>query len=135
MLSRILVAVAVIGAIGLTWPALAQSDGVNGPVGDEGVTQTTPFPDSDNNSNSVYNRVVEANGTIVETRRVTEADGTIRVYRRISALRVPLPKLNGNVAWAGWTNGAVGGAIGGRYINGTTPADNSPLPGGPWPLH
>jgi len=30
--------------------------------------------------------------------------------------------------------GGVGGAIGGYYINGATPAGNLPLPGGPVPL-
>jgi len=30
-------------------------------------------------------------------------------------------------------SGGVGGAIGGYYINGTTRADNRPLPGSTWP--
>ena len=30
-------------------------------------------------------------------------------------------------------SGGVGGAIGGYYINGSTRADNRPLPGGTWP--
>jgi hypothetical protein len=33
----------------------------------------------------------------------------------------------------GGGNGGVGGAIGGYYINGTTPSDNRSLPGGTWP--
>jgi hypothetical protein len=52
-----------------------------------------------------------------------------RFYRREGMLAF-LPRHEGNRV-----SGGVGGAIGGYYINGTTPADNQPLPPEwmPWP--
>ena len=43
-----------------------------------------------------------------------------------------LKKPAGNQA-IGSGSGGIGGAIGGYYINGTTPSDNRQLPGGAWP--
>jgi len=46
---------------------------------------------------------------------------------------VALRKPGRDLVVNGGGNGGVGGAIGGYYINGTTPSDNRSLPGGTWP--
>jgi hypothetical protein len=50
---------------------------------------------------------------------------------------VPVPaalkKPGGDRPISGGGSGGIGGAIGGYYINGTTPSDNRPLTDGPWP--
>ena len=75
-------------------------------------------------------RVVQPDGSMVVTRRFTEPDGTVtdvtRTYRIDYAYVPPISPFHqyqGNSV-----SGGVGGAIGGYYIVGTTPADNKPLP-------
>ena len=60
---------------------------------------------------------------VIVTRQVTPSTRGVDIAR----LRV------GPVSPATY-NGGVGGSIGGYYINGATPADNLPLPGGAWPI-
>jgi len=103
MLKRTLLAAALIGgAVGLAGPVLAQT-----------VTQDI-----------VVSRVIQPDGILVETHRIAQSDGTVietkRFFRREAALS---PRHEGS-----GVSGGVGGAIGGYYILGTTPADNKPLP-------
>ena len=75
-------------------------------------------------------RTVEPDGSMIVTRRFTEPDGAVvdvtRTYRIDYALVPPIAP--GHQYQGNSVSGGVGGAIGGYYIVGTTPADNKPLP-------
>jgi hypothetical protein len=108
MLKKIVLAAALASGAIVAVPAVAQT--VN-----EGV---------------MINRVVEPDGSMMVTRRFTEPDGRIvdvtRTYRwdHVGVAPItPWHHYEGNSV-----SGGVGGAIGGYYIVGTTPADNKPLP-------
>ena len=106
MLKKTLVVAALLsGALGVAGPALAQA-----------VTEDT-----------VVSRTVQPDGTLIVTHRMTQTDGTVtevrRTFRRAPAAYFAAPRYEGNKG-----SGGVGGAMGGYYINGTTPADNKPLP-------
>ncbi len=111
MLNKILLAAALASGVGVALtaaPAVAQT-------ADEGV---------------MIARIVQPDGSMVVTRRFTEANGTVvdvtRTYRIDYAGVAPISPWHhyeGNSV-----SGGVGGAIGGYYIVGTTPADNKPLP-------
>ena len=61
-------------------------------------------------------------------------DRVVVTHDVVVSNRVVLPTATGNPRWEhAISGGGAGGAIGGYYINGTTPADNRPLPGGAWP--
>ena len=106
MLKKIVLAAALASGAALSAvPALAQT-------ADEGV---------------MIARVIQPDGSMVVTRRFTEANGTVtdvtRTYRIDYAMVPAGAPYQGNSV-----SGGVGGAIGGYYIVGTTPADNKPLP-------
>lgn len=110
MLKKIILAAALAsGAAIAAVPAVAQT-------ADEGV---------------MIDRVVNPDGSMTITRRFTAASGeTVDVTRTylIGFAAVPPgqnPMFNSQ---ANTVSGGVGGAIGGYYILGTTPADNKPLP-------
>jgi hypothetical protein len=73
-----------------------------------------------------------SSGADVTTDRVVVTRDVVVTHRVVSPAQVPFATLT-----PGWElanhGGGVGGAIGGYYINGTTRADNRPLPGGTWP--
>jgi len=109
MLNKIVLAAALVSGVAVTAaPAVAQT-------ADEGV---------------MIARVVQPDGSMVVTRRFTEANGAVvdvtRTYRIDYVGVAPV------TPWHGYegnsVSGGVGGAIGGYYIVGTTPADNKPLP-------
>jgi hypothetical protein len=109
MLKRIIVAAALASGVAVfAVPAVAQT-------ADEGV---------------MIARTVQPDGSMIVTRRFTEADGTVmdvtRTYR-IDYAGVP-PITPWHHYEGNSVSGGVGGAIGGYYIVGTTPADNKPLP-------
>jgi hypothetical protein len=66
--------------------------------------------------------------TAVETDRVVVSREVIAAHRVV----VPAPK-SVTKYYAPIPGGGFGGSVGGYYINGTTRADNRPLPGGVWP--
>jgi hypothetical protein len=106
MLKKIVLAAALASGVAVTaGPALAQSY-IEG---------------------TMVDRVVEPDGSMVVTRRFVEPNGqTVDVTRtyRMDWVGVPAHgRYNGSSV-----SGGVGGAIGGYYIVGTTPADNKPLP-------
>ena len=106
MLKRTLVVAALLsGALGVAGPVFAQT-----------VTEDI-----------IVSQAVQPDGTLMVTHRITQSDGTVMEVRRFFA-RGPVvafvaPRYEGNKV-----SGGVGGAMGGYYINGTTPADNKPLP-------
>jgi hypothetical protein len=110
MLNKIVLAAALASGVAVTAaPAVAQ------PADEEGV---------------MIARIVQPDGSMVVTRRFTEANGSVvdvtRTYRIDYAGVGPITPWHhyeGNSV-----SGGVGGAIGGYYIVGTTPADNKPLP-------
>jgi len=108
MLNKIILAAALASGAAVAVPAVAQAD--------EGV---------------MIDRVVNPDGSMTITRRFTSATGeTVDVSRKydIGYAAVPPgqnPMFNSQ---ANTISGGVGGAIGGYYILGTTPADNKPLP-------
>lgn len=109
MLKKIILAVALASGAAVAVPAVAQS-------ANEGV---------------MIDRVVNPDGSMTVTRRFIAAGGqtvdVTRVYD-IGYAAVP-PGQNPNFNYqANSVSGGVGGAIGGDYILGTTPADNKPLP-------
>ena len=67
-------------------------------------------------------------GPVVETDRATVSREVIVTHRVVVPAERLLATKNAPIQ-----GGGVGGAIGGYYINGTTRADNRPLPGGVWP--
>jgi hypothetical protein len=108
MLKKIILAAALASGAAVAVPAVAQTV-------DEGV---------------MIDRAVNPDGSMVITRRFVEANGqTVDVTRtyRMDFVGVPPidPLFNSQ---ASRVSGGVGGAIGGYYILGTTPADNKPLP-------
>ena len=109
MLKKIVLAAALVSGAALTAaPAIAQT-------ASEGV---------------MIARVIQPDGSMVVTRRFTEPDGSVmdvtRTYRIDYAM---VPAITSWHHYEGNTvSGGVGGAIGGYYINGTTAADNKPLP-------
>lgn len=147
MLKTSVAAVLLIGTAGLAGPAFAQGvapngGGIGGAIGGRDVLGTTP---ADNKilvppgeyvvsrevtlapGEIIVSRDVRPSGEVVEVHRITESDGRI-----IETTRTYAP---GAVAlsYGGMTHGrnvsgGVGGAIGGRNINGTTPPDNATLP-------
>lgn len=108
MLKKIILAAALASGAAVAVPAVAQT-------ADEGV---------------MIDRVVNPDGSMVITRRFTEADGqtvdVTRTYRMDYVGVAPISPLFNSQANS--VSGGVGGAIGGYYILGTTPADNKPLP-------
>ena len=76
-------------------------------------------------------------GNVTET-RTTMPDGSIVITRRevvtVGARRVGPPMRFEAFPMQSSVAGQVGGAIGGYYINGTTPPDNRALPGEIAPL-
>jgi hypothetical protein len=110
MLKKIILAAALAsGAAVAAVPAVAQT-------ADEGV---------------MIDRVVNPDGSMVITRRFTAANGeTVDVTRTylIGYAAVPSGQSPMFNSQANTVSGGVGGAIGGDYILGTTPADNKPLP-------
>ena len=100
MLNKTLLTALFAGTIGLAGPALAQ---------DYGTAQATPGAGQE--------RVVVAERVISEYPTVIERTVIIGHIMR-------MPDRNPGVSKIG---GTVGGAIGGYYINGTTPALNLPL--------
>ncbi|HEX5280903.1 MAG TPA: hypothetical protein VFW28_12565 [Micropepsaceae bacterium] len=109
MLKKIILAAALASGAAVAVPAVAQTI-------DEGV---------------MVDRVVNPDGSMVITRRFVEANGqTIDVTRTYQMGWAGVP-VGQNPMWNSQANsvsGGVGGAIGGYYILGTTPADNKPLP-------
>jgi hypothetical protein len=108
MLKKIVLAAALASGAIVAVPAVAQT--VN-----EGV---------------MIDRVVQPDGSMMVTRRFTQPDGRVvdvtRTYRYDYVGVAPITPWHhyeGNSV-----SGGVGGAIGGYYIVGTTPADNKPLP-------
>ena len=97
MLNRTLVAALLAATVGLANPALAQTYG------------SGPNNSADKERVVVAERVISENPTVIERQVV--------IGRR-------LPDRNTGISKIG---GSVGGAIGGYYINGTTPAQNLPL--------
>ena len=97
MLNRTLVAALLAATAALASPALAQTYG------------SGPNNSADKERVVVAERVISENPTVIERQVV--------VARR-------MPDRNTGISKIG---GTVGGAIGGYYINGTTPADNLPL--------
>ncbi|MSP94305.1 MAG: hypothetical protein EXR00_03465 [Alphaproteobacteria bacterium] len=71
-------------------------------------------------------------GNITET-RTTMPDGSIVITRRetvtVGARRIGPPMKTEPLPWYTAVSGQMGGALGGYYINGTTPPDNRVLPG------
>ena len=71
-------------------------------------------------------------GNVTET-RTTMADGSIVITRRetvvVGARRVGPPMRFEAFPMQSSVAGQIGGALGGYYINGTTPPDNRALPG------
>jgi hypothetical protein len=109
MLKKIVLAAALAsGTVVAAVPAMAQS-------ANEGV---------------MIARVVEPDGSMVVTRRFTESDGsTVDVTRTYRIDYAMVPEITPYHHYEGNSvSGGVGGAIGGYYIVGTTPADNKPLP-------
>ena len=108
MLKKIILAAALASGAAVAVPAVAQT-------ADEGV---------------MIDRVVNPDGSMVITRRFTEANGqtvdVTRTYRMDYWGVAPVSGLFNSQANS--VSGGVGGAIGGYYILGTTPADNKPLP-------
>ncbi len=107
MLKKIILAAALASGAAVAVPAVAQTA--------EGV---------------MVDRVVNPDGSMTITRRFVAASGqTVDVTRtyRMDFVGVPPidPLFNSQ---ANRVSGGVGGAIGGYYILGTTPADNKPLP-------
>lgn len=109
MLKKIILAAALASGAAVAVPAIAQT-------ANEGV---------------MIDRVVNPDGSMTITRRFTAANGqsmdVTRIYD-IGYAAVPPgqnPMFNSQ---ANTVSGGVGGAIGGYYILGTTPADNKPLP-------
>jgi hypothetical protein len=106
MLKKIVLAAALASGVAVTaGPALAQSY-IEG---------------------TMVDRVVEPDGSMIVTRRFVEPSGqTVDVTRtyRMDFVGVPAHgHYEGNRV-----SGGIGGAIGGYYIVGTTPANNKPLP-------
>lgn len=79
---------------------------------------------------TMIDRVIYPDGSMAITRRFVQPNGQVeditRVYRMDYAGVPPLSPVNHYEGSS--VNGGVGGAIGGYYIVGTTPADNKPLP-------
>jgi hypothetical protein len=85
--------------------------GLAGPVSAQPITTT--------NGNVTETRTTMPDGSIVITRRETVTVGARRVGPVLQTNPLPMQTA---------VAGQVGGAIGGYYINGTTPADNRALP-------
>ena len=102
MLNRTLV-VALLATAILASPASAQSYG-SGPA-------TSAGPNADKERVVIAERVISENPTVIERKIIVGKS-------------VRMPDRNPGISKIG---GTVGGAIGGYYINGTTPADNLPL--------
>jgi hypothetical protein len=102
MLNKTLVTVLLAATAGLANPASAQTYG-NG--------SNTAAPNANESRVVVAERVVSENPTVIERQVVIG-----KIMR--------MPDRNTGISKIG---GTVGGAIGGYYINGTTPADNLPL--------
>ena len=101
MLNKTVVAALLVSAAGLATPVFAQ------PYDEPSTTQLN----AGESRQVVEERVISQNPMVIE-RRVVIA----KIMR--------MPERNKGVSRV---NGAVGGAIGGYYINGSTPADNLPL--------
>jgi hypothetical protein len=102
MLNRTLV-VALLATATLASPAFAQSYG-SGPA-------TSAGPNADKERIVIAERVISENPTVIE--------------RKVIAGKIMrMPDRNPGISKIG---GTVGGAIGGYYINGVTPAHNLPL--------
>jgi len=116
MLKISLLAALLAGSVGLTGAAFAQG------VGDtdnenEGAVVTAP-------PQSVETVETSGPGTKVFVSRSVDADGTTVITRRVvTSTYAPSRPLVGQ----GGITGGVGGAIGGRDVIGTTPADNALL--------
>lgn len=80
------------------------------------------FAQSYNDSNTAPVNAGESRQVVAE--RVISQNPTVIERRVVIAKIMRLPDRNTGISKAG---GTVGGAIGGYYINGTTPADNIPL--------
>ena len=116
MLNRSLPAVVLAGALAFVGPALAQS--ANNDADDEAPIVSTPADSAAISSSTRSERVTRAeDGTVVVTRRQTHSR-VVRVSRSGGAGPNGVSKVAGTI----------GGAIGGRDILGTTPADNALLP-------
>ncbi len=103
MLKASFMAAALVGIAGLAAPAFAQ---------ETGTVTTSEYTSPDGSRTTVVTqRVMDDGSTVIERREIIGPLGYI-------------PPRNTGISRV---NGAVGGAIGGYYINGTTPADNLPL--------
>ena len=108
MLNKIVLAAALASSAIVAVPAVAQT-------ANEGV---------------MIDRVVQPDGSMMVTRRFTEPNGqVVDVTRTYRYDYVGVPPITPWHHYEGNSvSGGVGGAIGGYYIVGTTPADNKPLP-------
>jgi hypothetical protein len=126
------------GVFALAGPALAQgvspTNGTVGAIGGENILGTTPADNMPLGAPAVVtDRVVDEDGTVIESRRYVDNNGNVVVNRR--ALETDAPLVIERYRYYGprrdhgsFVSGGVGGAIGGEGIIGTTPADNAPLP-------
>jgi hypothetical protein len=138
MRNKPLLAALLGGVFALAGPALAQgvssTNGTVGAIGGENILGTTPADNMPLGAPAVVtDRVVDQDGTVIESRRYVDNNGNVVVNRR--ALETDAPLVVERYRYYGprrdhgsSVSGGVGGAIGGEGINGTTPADNAPLP-------
>jgi len=95
-----------------------------------GAVAAVPAVAQTANEGVMVDRVINPDGSMVVTRRFVAANGeTVDVTRTYRMDYVGVPPIS--PLWntqANSVSGGVGGAIGGYYIVGTTPADNKPLP-------
>ncbi|HYL76625.1 MAG TPA: hypothetical protein VEU96_20595 [Bryobacteraceae bacterium] len=70
-----------------------------------------------------------AEGAKVATNRVVVTHDVVASRPVVASVAAGKPSWD----FAKLSSGGIGGSIGGYYINGTTRADNRPLPGGRWP--